>query len=202
MYDVFAPNRMGEELGELWDEIMQGCLTDKDVLEISIVCHVKLNTAWYLAKAEDYISSDILIDKATGINMLGFSCENTAINRLNALKEEIPDCWLKPVIETAVKRWNLNHWARIWYLRFLEYPNDISAWAAFNLFLKCADRRFWAWKKQLDDHLEEKDFSKKRDVFYQLNEDRVKESIKKNEEDFEKEFLGEKIDKSIHPWLL
>ena len=142
----------------------------------------------------------MLYDKARGVNMLGFYCETKARNKLETLQKEIPDCWLHPVIETAIKRWNLNHWARTWYQRFIERRDEIKAWASFKLFMKCVDRRFWTWKDQVDKQYKKNDLFKKRETFFNFNEGDIQKSIEENEKKLKEEFLGSKIEKSICPW--
>ncbi|HLP57940.1 MAG TPA: hypothetical protein VK186_03885 [Candidatus Deferrimicrobium sp.] len=199
LYNVFNPSIGREEKKELWDEIIHDCVTDKVVLEISVVCHRMGNTEWYNTKAANYLSSVGLIEKARGVNMLGFSCDQTVINRLDTFQNEIPECWLKPVIDAAIKRWNLNQWAMTWYQRFMENQDEIIAWAGFHLFLRCVDRRYWTWKKDMEEKFTEKNFFEKRKLFLELNEALIKKSIEKNEEGLQKKFLGLKIEESIHP---
>lgn len=199
MYDLFRIEKCADA-EKVWDEVLENCVNDIEILEISVVCHHVNNTKWYMKKADKYLSSDILYDKARGVNMLGFSCETKARNMLETLLKEIPDCWVQPVSETAKKRWNLNYWARTWYQRFIERRDEIKAWASFKLFMKCVDKRFWTWKGQVDKQYKKKDLFKKRETFFNFNEGDIQKSIEENEKKLKEEFLGSKIEKSICPW--
>ncbi|HLP44440.1 MAG TPA: hypothetical protein VK469_00740, partial [Candidatus Kapabacteria bacterium] len=80
-----------------------------------------------------------------------------------------------------------------------ENQDEIIAWAGFHLFLRCVDRRYWTWKKDMEEKFTEKNFFEKRKLFLELNEALIKKSIEKNEEGLQKKFLGLKIEESIHP---
>lgn len=185
----------------LWDEAFENCYTDIGTIEIAIVNQMVDNLKWFQRKIEQYFSSDSLFEKARGINLMGFFDKEYARDKLTALKDEIPDCWLHPVIDTSINRWNRNNWAKTWFQRFLEHKDKIKAWAAFRLFLKCTDRRFWIWKNEIMEGFQETPFFKERDIFLELNRDTIKESIKKNEEKLKDTFLGSKIEKNIWPWM-
>jgi len=201
MYDVFRAKEC-EETAALWDEILDDCYKDVDVLEIAIVCQKVDKSAWFQRKIESYLESELLFDKARGINMLGFLDLKDANDQLTALLAETPDCWVCPVIETAIKRCNHNQWARTWFQRFLEYEDEVKAWAAFKLFLKCADRRFWIWADDLMEKFENTPFFEKRKIFFDLNSETISKSLEKNEEKLKKEFLGSEIKDDIWPWRL
>jgi hypothetical protein len=201
MYDVFRAKEC-EETAALWDEIVDDCYKDIDVLEIAIVCQKVDKSNWFQRKIERYLESDLLFNQARGINMLGFLDLKDAIDKLTALLGETPDCWVRPVIETAIQRWNHNQWARTWFQRFLEYEDEVKAWAAFKLFLKCADRRFWIWEDDLMEKFENTPFFEQKKIFFKLNRETIRKNLEKNEEKLKKEFLGSEIKDDIWPWRL
>jgi hypothetical protein len=201
MYDVFRAKEC-EETAALWDEIVDDCYKDIDILEIAIVSQEVNKSEWLCRKIDRYLESDFLFNQARGINMLGFLDLKDANDKLTALLEETPECWLRPVIGTAIQRWNHNRWARTWFQRFLEYENEVKAWAAFKLFLKCADRRFWIWRDDLMEKFENTPFFEKRKIFLELNSEATRKSLGKNEENLKKEFLGTEIKDDIWPWRM
>ncbi|MGD2086407.1 MAG: hypothetical protein PVH61_09520 [Candidatus Aminicenantes bacterium] len=201
MYDVFRAKDC-EEITALWDEIVDDCYKDIDILEIAIVSQEVNKSGWLCCKIDRYLESDLLFNQARGINMLGFLDLKNANDKLTALLRETPECWLRPVIETAIKRWNNNQWARTWFQRFLEYEDVVKAWAAFKLFLKCADRRFWIWVDDLMEKFGSTPFFEKRKIFFELNRETTRKSLEKNEEKLKKEFLGSEIKDDIWPWRL
>jgi len=85
-----------------------------------------------------------------------------------------------------------------WFSRFLTVENEIQSWAAFRLFLKCADRRFWIWQKEFP-----KDISSgKRWEFFGDNLEHVSREIEKNEKSLPENFLGQKVlANQVWPWI-
>lgn len=55
--------------------------------------------------------------------------------------------FLAEVARWAERRLQQNARARIWFSEVLARRDPVEAWAAFRLFLRCVDRRFYLWKQ-------------------------------------------------------
>ena len=86
-----------------------------------------------------------------------------------------------------------------WFRRFTTRPDTEGAFAAFRLFLRCVDRRYWVWRGRI---VEDARLSAVRRRYLAVSRDEIERAIKENEKDLEKRFLGTEIpENSVHPWL-
>ena len=191
------------EIEALWDDQFDKCFTDISLIGLSISIQITKNIEWYKQKIHQYLASDLLYIRAKGVMMLGFLDQQSAYETLNNLLKEIPECWIHRVIKNSLKLWQYNQWAKTWFTGFWKSENDVKAWAAFKLFLKCADSRYRLWKNEIIETFQNSRSFEKRKTFLDLNESTIKDAIKKNEENLElkETFLGKKISKEIEPWL-
>ncbi len=185
---------------EIWEEIFETCYTDYDALDLAIVNQIVGNMEWFRSKTEDFIASESLMEKARGINMLGFLDSEEVLLQLEEIEKNLPDCWMHPVIQTARVRCKRNLWAKEWFKRFLESEDDVMAWAAFKLFQKCVDRRYWAWKDTLIEKSKHLPYWKNRMNHLILNRGNLKRSTEKIDKDLKETFLDIKIRTDIWPW--
>ena len=92
--------------------------------------------------------------------------------------------------------------AKYWFRKFIQEADETLAWCSFQLFLKCADRRFYLWKDDIiDDNLNAINFDLK--VTYpRENSDPLRNAIKNNEKELRDNFLGFKIlPNQVWPWI-
>ena len=75
----------------------------------------------------------------------------------------------------------------------------VKSWAAFRLFLRCVDKRFWIWGKELINIAELSDW--KKDA-YMANIGTIMEAIKKNEEKLKDTFICHEVkENQLWPWM-
>jgi hypothetical protein len=80
--------------------------------------------------------------------------------------------------------------------------DDVSAWAAFRLFLRCIDTRFWFWQEQIENDIEVTKVTKRRRDFFDNNIDNIRNAIRNNESEIAEQFLGQKLMKrQVWPWM-
>ena len=91
--------------------------------------------------------------------------------------------------------------ARHWWKAYLKTPDPASAYAAWVLFVRAADRRIWTWMQQEIDSVSEKDdFYKHKMAHVRLNRDDLKRACKEREKELDRNFLYRKITEGIGPW--
>ncbi|MCK4763316.1 MAG: hypothetical protein KAW12_14050 [Candidatus Aminicenantes bacterium] len=185
----------------LWDEQFDECFVDLSLIELAVVNQKVKNTMWYQQKIDKYLTSNLLYVRAKGIMMLGFQDQESSFDKLNDLDKEIPECWIKLVIKTALGHWQHNKWAKAWFSKFLEAGDAGKAWASFKLFLKCVDRRCNIWKKDIMKKYQTSPSYENRELFLDLNKSEIKRAIEKNEEALKDTCFGIKISRDIAPWM-
>lgn len=189
------------EIQEEWEHCLDECKSDLDLLSLVILVQAGINAQdWLKEKTTQDIDSPILFRKARAIILSGFWGTDEARDGLKRGEDSEPEDWLGKVTDRARQYCDTNNWAKHWFCRFLQIEDDAEAWAAFRLFLKCADRRFWNWRTEmLQNTLARSD---QRLVFLMANHDKVMNTIKKNEEQMGKEFLASKVqERECWPWM-
>ncbi|MCW5208171.1 hypothetical protein VU11_05885, partial [Desulfobulbus sp. US2] len=96
-----------------------------------------------------------------------------------------------------------NQWAHHWFERFVNHEEKLQAWAAFHLFLRCVDRRFWLWGEKV---ISSPDVRYERLEHYRACRGSIVQKVKKNEEkspfELKKCLVGWKVQESqLWPWL-
>lgn len=159
-------------------------------------------THWLWKICQEDLDSGIVKRQARALILLGFSTASPASGILEKYSGHKPMCWLTEVARKALEHWRHNAWAQHWYRQFTTVEDDVEAWAAFRLLLRCADRRFWLWQTPFEKLPRESSGFMRRRAFFENNRDTLKNRIKKNEELFSKSFLGTRIlSGEMHPWL-
>lgn len=154
------------------------------------------------AAVQKWLESTRPYDQARACATLGFLDNKQAEQQLETFIKASGDCWASDVACLALKYHDRNQWARHWFERFLTHPEDLHAWAAFRLFLRCADRRFWLWK---DEMLRSQQGLKQRVQFLRTSWGIIKKRILINEKKImklEERFLGsEVLGGQVWPWM-
>lgn len=173
-------------------------ITDMDLFESAMLCQLGGRADWMRQVVGDWLQSDLDYDRARGLALLGFSNAEVDGAMLANWIAAHADCWARDVAKAALENHRRNVWARCWFDRFLTRSEHAEAWAAFRLFLRCADRRFWLW---IDDTKLAETEPWKRDAVA-MNMGTIESACKENEKDWKDNFLGQKvIEKELWPWM-
>lgn len=94
-----------------------------------------------------------------------------------------------------------NRRARLWYVEFLVRPDEVEAWAAWRLFLRCVDRRYYIWRREVQN----RGVSEQRRRQIEATGDVVSHAIDRTEAGegiaLKETFFGRRISKGeIFPW--
>ena len=134
--------------------------------------------------------------QARAATLLGF----LDIEQTNAddASEDDDHCWLDDVEKSRRKNNHKEQHARHWFREFCVRQNPDEAWAAFRLFVACADRRCYLWMR-LEIEIAPLSIAKRR--FLALNDQSLSRHLKENEKKLKEVFLGCKVDPGLAPWL-
>jgi hypothetical protein len=195
--DAFAAPASPEVEQILCNHIDSGN-TDLDLFDIALLCQQGNRQDWMRQLVTAWQQSDNDYDRARGLAMLGFSSDEADAATLTDWIASHTDCWLRDLADIALQNHRRNVWARCWFDRFLSRSDRTEAWAAFRLFLRCVDRRFWLWwhSTALADAE-----PWKRDALT-MNLGAIESACKENEKGWKDNFLGQKVKpKELWPWM-
>lgn len=144
LIDLFAA-RNSELVAELRDSILNDCSTDMALFELVLLSTQGGDEAWLNQKIEVMRNSNWDYDRARAWMLEGYSLSLEAHERLQEFVASSEDSWVRDKAEFALRNQKRNIYARHWFERFLAENDRVKAWAAFRLFLRCVDRRFWLW---------------------------------------------------------
>ena len=92
--------------------------------------------------------------------------------------------------------------AHHWLKKFAHADSEIDAYAAWQLFLACVDRRVWSWFADvLDfDNKERSELDERKSRFLSLNEEEIYCAIRENEKDWQRNFTNRRYPHALRPW--
>ena len=185
-----------------WERRLDECRTDRELLELVVVAEHGNGNRWLSEVCRRDLASAIIWKRARSLILLGLSSAGRSPEILKEHTEQEPECWLTEVARRAERYRRLNEWARHQYSIFIKAEDDVSACAAFRLFLRCVDRRFWLWWRRFEELLPELPSFRVRRAFFENNRDTIKNRIRENEKTLDKVFLGTKVlAGEVDPWL-
>jgi len=197
VFSVFGHGRH-RAIQEIWDGRLEQCLNDLELFELAFIAQDTDNVDWLKEKITQGLSSPTVFQLARAVTLMGFLDGEDVLKDFESILEK-PNSWVRSVAEKALHHWKRNAWAKTCFKKFIEDKEDAHAWASFNLFLKCADRRFWLWKENI---LSDFEVGSDRLTFLNFNLDGIKKSIEENERKRKGTFLYEKIlDNQAWPWM-
>ena len=184
-----------------WDQYLQQCKTDKDLSDLVIVALAGNGINWLESTVEQDLRSTAIFYQARAMIIRGLMAAKNSEDWLAAQTKPQAETWFDRVAEKAYVYWQTDNWSKHWFERFFNVKNNIHAWAAFRLLLRCVDRRFWTWQNELSNILR-RDDSNCRLIFLKNNKDTLNNSIKKNEKAMTENFLATKVlDNQAWPWM-
>ncbi len=193
---------ISEPVNRLRVQMLEQCSCDLDLFELALAAQFSGSITWFSAQVDRWMTSMHPFDQARGIYLLGMLDDPTAETRLTEISVEYGDCWLGSRAQRALRIHQHNQWAKIWFTRFLEVGDNIRSWAAFRLFLRCVDRRFWLWGSGL---LENSQIAAAIRCHYLANRLAIAKAAKANERgalSLHDHLVGDKVlNEQAWPWM-
>jgi len=183
-------------------QLLELTISSRDVFEIAFLSQLHDKHDWLNHIISDYLESPHLLEQAKAIYLLGFMDTPESGNKLSAWIEEKNDSRIRDCAQRAKIHHDRNQWAHHWFEKFANHPDKLQAWAAFQLFLKCVDGRFWLWGRET---IKAPGVLYERQEHYQTCIASILSAIKENEKShlkLDKTFLGYDIQKNqLWPWM-
>ena len=188
---------------ELREELidLRYCNTDQALFNLSVAASYNGRDDWIDSIIEKDRKSEIAWHQRRAIILTGFKTNN---------KFPTEDAWPESEIKTvhadlhrksARQQW-IEACARHWWQNFLKASNLPSAYAAWVLFLRSADRRAETWMRQ-----DIKTLGNPKNKFFNLkithadlNRPSMKRILAKRTNKLDKNFLGRKTNSNVGPW--
>lgn len=185
-----------DELSEL-----QYCHTEKMLFDLTIAASNSDKIEWLNEVIKDDRASSCAWRRQRAMILEGFRTNNSL-----PITGAWPDREIKTnsahLAWTAARSKFVEACARHWWRTYLKAPDPATAYAAWVLFLRSADRRNWLWMKEDTDILSESnDFFDLKIAHFQLNQRNLKRAMKEREKEFNKHFLRRKVVGGIGPWV-
>lgn len=186
--------------GELAE--LEYCHTDQALLDLAIAASYNDKADWLTNRIEADQASTLAWKRKRAVVLAGFT-SNNALPVADAWPDsEIQTYYADLAVTSARHKW-IEACARHWWQVYLAAPNPTEAYAAWVLFLRSADRRAWVWMQQDQDVAivrNSDDFFKRKMVHVQLNQDNLKNAMKKRDDKTDRKFLFREVAKGVGPW--
>lgn len=198
LMDAFAAPA-SQQVEQLLRSHIDSGTADLDLFEIVMLCQCGGRDDWMRQlSSTEWQQTDNDYDRARGLALLGFSNAEADGAMLANWIATHGDCWLRDAAEIALQNHRRNVWARCWFNRFLSRSDRTEAWAAFRLFLRCVDRRFWLWFHSAE--LADVEPWKRDAITMSIGT--IEDACKENEKIWKDQFLGQKVKvKELWPWM-
>lgn len=154
------------------------CNTDQDVLELVVAAQLHTCIPWVNALIEDDAASDELWHGKRAIVLKAF-LQCPQVNEMRWHEGMVVGSW-NALRERMLEWTNRGGLAKHWWNRFLSASDADAAYAAWHVFLTCADRRASLWIQDMPEPNSELD--RLRSIHLELNRDALSRVIKKREE--------------------
>jgi len=194
-----------EAVCKLRKSLLENALCDDDLFEITLLAQWHNRHEWHewLEKIiTTYLQSDFSLDIAKGLFLLGFMDTPSAGEQLDDWIAEKKSSWLHDCARKAKIIHDRNQWAHHWFERFVNHKEPLQAWAAFRLFLRCVDRRFWLWGEKM---ISSPNVPYERFEHYRACRDSIVKASRKNEKKhfkLQENLVGCKVQENqLWPWL-
>jgi hypothetical protein len=180
-------------------EWLDNCKTNGDIFEVALANSAICKDGRLSELIREDLSSSVPVRRAVALFLSGFSTSGSVSADLIDSVEFHPEGWLHEVRSSA--RWHLDRdrWAQEWFRRFATSKGLEESFAAFRLFLRCVDRRYWTWRGHV---LGTVRLKANRRRYLNVNRREIERAIKENEKEFKKRFLLDQIPEGkVAPWL-
>lgn len=189
------------ESEQIWEQKLDNAYDDQALLDIAILVHNTEAQAWLSEKIDQALDFTNPLQAMRAIRLLGFINDEACLTKLITLRDELSGTRSGRLAQLSIECQQDNDWAKYWFKRFLNHSDTGIAWAAFRLFLRCVDRRFWLWQHDIIEQLGS-NIPLDRLNFLAFNEDDIKNNIKEKDKTLTKHFIGHTVLKGeVWPWM-
>ena len=187
-----------EPIVAAWQARLDQARSDADLLAISVLAQRGTASEWLERVTRQDLASPRPFAVARALALCGFvdTAWASEVLQESALLSE--ETWHGQVARKAIERQIRDRAAQYRFRQLMHALDDDHAWAGFRLLLRVVDRRIAVWRERNEREV----VDSKRIAFVSSNVDRIAKAIEKNEDEFRKEFLGQRVrEGQAWPWL-
>jgi hypothetical protein len=135
------------ETGRARWSVLATCLNDHLLSELALLAELNGRTRWLKEAAADLVSRQPLWRRAQGLTLASLSDIDRQTFEALVNRAQIVGTWVQETLGWMRRNVERNLVSRHWYRVFLSAAEPDAAWAALQLFLARADRRFNLWRE-------------------------------------------------------
>jgi hypothetical protein len=174
--------------------------TDKDLFELAVAAHLSDRGEWFAAMTAADTTSPFVWRRKRALVLEGFAAGNSLPQPL-----AWPDRHLRTdhdhLRHRSARFRYRDACARYWWKRYLDASDAETAYAAWILFARAADRRAWAWMQQNADAARSQDtLYRLKMIHAKINAADAMRRMEKSEDQLDKKFLDRDIQDGVGPW--
>jgi len=190
------------EVTATWRKRLEDCTDDKEMMSIALLAQYGNGTSWLETYISDRLTSLIPIERARALTLIGFLNDEKTYQVLDSNLKVLPRTWLQDLASHSKQNRDRNIWAKHWFKLFLAEADDITAWAAFRLFLRCVDGRYLLWHSVIQEEIGRENVPHHRTAFLLRSKDSIRSSIKENEKHLKDQLFHQKVqNRQTWPWM-
>lgn len=192
-----------EEVLPHLEDWYQACWRDLSLLDFATAVRCENREPLLYDLVRRGLESPSYFDQARAISLAGWC---GSIPRIHALVEDSATgsgSWLEFLKQQALRRSKHEEWVRSWFRTFLLSRGLAQSFAAFRLFLRCVDRRYYAWREEVYESTSSRagPTQRQRMSFLSTNRREIEKAIERNEKNLDSHFLGLRIPRErLSPW--
>ncbi|HXH09447.1 MAG TPA: hypothetical protein VNP04_06770, partial [Alphaproteobacteria bacterium] len=186
------------KVDEVREHILEAANTDELLLQIALAAQANRATDWLTQVIQRDLAAPEVCRVARALTLIGFLDEGALLDECRHALDGRTG-FLGDVAHAARGRLERNRQARAWFDQFRKRRNPVEAWAAFRLFLRCVDRRFYLWSDVLCQSTPDLPGLWQQQM--SMNADDIYRSTEKNEGELAKSLFGQRISRNeLAPW--
>ena len=127
------------------EEIFAACRSDTDLAEVAVLAQLNSRQAWLDATVATHLAAVPLWRRAKGLTLAAHAHGSAEAWERLLQTGGLEGTWAGKVLGYLRRASSDDRHARHWYREFLETENAITAWGAFQMFLRAVDGRWRVW---------------------------------------------------------
>ena len=132
-------------------EVLADCNDDHAISQLAYVAHLFGREEWLRLVIARMLTESPLYMRAKALALASYSITSVEQFETYVAAANVKDSWVEDRITDFRANVEKNAFACHWYSLFLTSDDQDVSWGALQLFLGCADERFFLWRRQHED---------------------------------------------------
>lgn len=97
---------------QAWEQRLEQSTTDQELLTVVIAAQAGQGRDWLWSYIVHGLQSDVPLAYMRALTLLSLVDTEASYERLSALQTQVPDTWVRKLVNTSLERWQRNAWAK------------------------------------------------------------------------------------------